>query len=82
MRRVTVKRMWQGNISEEFPEQGVFFEDKGIVINVDPYGAIDVYRATPIYGTDVVVVAQHAERLNDDNTEDFVIDLILSGGAK
>lgn len=79
MRRVIVKRMWQGEISEEFPEQGVYFDDKGVVINVDPYGAIDVYRATPIYGTDEVVIAQHAERLNADNTEDFVINLIMGG---
>lgn len=81
MRRVVVKSMWRGEVQHQFPEQGVFFDDKGLVINVDPYGAIDIYRATPIKGTDVVIVAENAERLNDDNTEDLVIDLIL-GGAK
>lgn len=80
MKRVTVKRMYNGEVDHEFPETGVFYEDRGVVISVDsPSGGIEISYAKPLEGEkDVVVVEQYSKDLADN--QEFVIDLILSGG--
>jgi hypothetical protein len=80
MKRVTVKRMYNGEVVHEFPEAGVFYEDYSVVISVDsPSGGIGINYAKPLEGEkDVVVVEQYADDLAENH--ELVIDLILSGG--
>ncbi|MFE4524012.1 hypothetical protein ACFRCQ_18200 [Cytobacillus firmus] len=79
-RKVTVKYIWQGEICEEFPDKGVYYEDRGLVIRCDKWGEVAIYHAEPIEGEDVVIVAEGADSLLEDN-QDFFLDLIMSGGA-
>ncbi len=83
MRKVTVEQYFKGEVDGEFPNVGVLYEEKGIVIVVDPYGLIEIYTAHkhPIKGEGYVVIDPQEENLNSDNPE-YVINLILSGGMK
>lgn len=77
MKRVLVKRVYEGVIDNEWPEQGVYFEDKGVVIICDPYGEVDLRKCKPVDGEDVVLVSPHGESLLTDNPELF-IGLVMS----
>lgn len=79
-RKVTVKNIWRGEVCEEYPEQGVYYEDHGMVIRCDQWGAVEVNYAKPVEGTDVVLVAQGAEDLHLDNA-DLFIKLLMTGGT-
>jgi hypothetical protein len=74
-RKVTVKHMFQNEIDSEFSDIGVFYDDCGIVISCDENGLVEVYKATPIEGSDVVLVNEGAKDLTADNPE-LVIGLI------
>jgi hypothetical protein len=78
IRRVVVKRMYNGEVVHEYPEAGVFYEDHGVVISVDsPSGGIAINYAKPLEEeTDVVVVEQYAEDLADN--QEYVVSLIMS----
>jgi hypothetical protein len=52
-----------------------FFDACGIVISCDENGLVEVYKATPLDGTNVVIVNEDAEDLASDNPE-LVIGLI------
>lgn len=78
MKKVTVKRMFNGEVDNEFSDAGVYYEDRGVVISVDQFGLIEVFNAKPVEGEDVVIIEQDAECLTNDNPK-FVIDLILNG---
>jgi hypothetical protein len=56
----------------------VFYEDCGIVISCDENGLVEVYNATPVKGSDVVLVKEGLKDLSANNPE-FVINLILGG---
>lgn len=79
-REVTVKRMFQGEVCEEYPDKGVYYSDRGKVIVCDQWGAVTIHHATPVEGEDVVIVAEGAEDLLEDNQALF-IGLIMFGGA-
>ncbi|WP_394136894.1 hypothetical protein [Cytobacillus oceanisediminis] len=79
-RKVIVKYIWRGEVCEEFPDKGVYYEDRGLVIRCDQWGEVKIYQAEPVEGTDVVIVAEHADDFLEDN-QDFFLDLIMSGGA-
>lgn len=79
-REVTVKYIWRGEVCEEYPDRGVYYEDRGMVIRCDQWGSVAIHHATPVEGEDVVIVAERAEELLEDNQALF-IDLIMSGGA-
>ena len=78
IREVTVNYIWQGEICTDFPDRGVFYENTGMVIRVDPYGEVAVYDAKPVEGTNVVVVEEGADDLLSDNP-DLFIGLVMSG---
>ncbi|NYE07304.1 hypothetical protein F4694_004089 [Bacillus niacini] len=81
MRRVTVKHYFKNEIDHEWPNIGVFFEERGIVIQVDEYGLVELFEAKMMEGSDdVVLVKEGAEDLSSDNPE-FVVNLII-GEAK
>jgi hypothetical protein len=74
-RKVTVKHTFQNEVSEDFSDIGVFYDDCGIVISCDENGLVEVYKATPIEGSNVVLVNEDAKDLSSDNPE-LVIGLI------
>jgi hypothetical protein len=78
MKQVTVKRMFNGEVDNEFSDAGVFYPNQGVVISVDQFGLIEVFNAKPVEGEDVVILEQDAECLANDNPQ-FVIDLIMNG---
>ncbi|MEH6992620.1 hypothetical protein V7075_07880 [Neobacillus drentensis] len=79
MRRVTVKHMFQNEISHDWPNIGVFFEERGIVLQVDENGLIEIFEAKMMEGSDnVVLVEEGAEDLSEMDP-DFVVNLILGG---
>ncbi|WP_088072390.1 hypothetical protein [Gottfriedia luciferensis] len=80
MRRVTVEHYVQGEVSNEYPDMGVLYENDTVIV-VDPYGLIEIYTAHPhpTKGDDFVVIDPHEENLNGENQE-FVVNLILNGG--
>lgn len=79
-KKVTVKYMFKGEISTEFPDKGVFYPDRGLVLSCDSFGAVSIYHAKPVESEDAVIVAEGAEDLLNDNA-DLFIDLVMSGGA-
>jgi hypothetical protein len=80
MRRVVVKHIFNNEISHDWPNIGVFFEERGIVLQVDENGLVEIFEA--MEGSDnVVLVEEGAKDLSEMNPE-FVSELILSGGAK
>ncbi|OHX42349.1 hypothetical protein [Cytobacillus oceanisediminis] len=79
-REVTVKDIWQGEVCEEYPEKGIYYEDHGKVIRCDQWGAVSINYAKPVEGTDIVLVEERAKDLLEDNQALF-ISLIMSGGA-
>ncbi|MDK7669296.1 hypothetical protein [Cytobacillus oceanisediminis] len=81
MRQVTVNYEFQGEVSADFPDKGVFYADRGLVLRCDPYGEVAIHHAKPIDGTDVVVVAEGADDLLNDNP-DLFIELVMGGAAK
>jgi hypothetical protein len=79
MRQVTVKHFFQGEISHDWPNLGVFFDERGIVMQVDENGLIKIYEAKVMEGSEnVVLVEEGAEDLSDMNPE-FVVNLITGG---
>jgi hypothetical protein len=81
MKRVTVIHIFQNEISHDWTNSGVFFEERGIVIQVDENGLVEIFEAKMMDGSDdVVLVEEGAKDLSADNPE-FVISLII-GGAK
>jgi hypothetical protein len=80
MRQVVVKHYWQGEVDHEFHDLGVYFEEQGVVMQVDENGLVEFYYAKPLEGhEDAVVIEQGLNDLGTDNPQ-FIIDLILSGG--
>lgn len=80
MRQVTVNYEFQGEVCGDYPDKGVFYADRGLVLRCDPYGEVAIHQAKPVEGEDVVIVAEGAEDLLSDNP-DLFIELIMSGGA-
>jgi len=78
MKQVLVKQVYNGVIDNEWPEMGVYFEDKNVVIICDPYGSVDVRSCKPVEGEDVVLVSPYGESLLTDNPE-FFIGLVMGG---
>lgn len=81
MKQVIVNYKFQGEICTDFPDKGVFYADRGLVLRCDPYGEVAIHRAEPVEGADVVVVAEGADDLLNDNP-DLFIELVMSRGAK
>lgn len=80
MRKVRVLYRWEGVAADDFTDQGVFYEDRGMVLRCDKWGEVAINYATPVEGTDDVIVEQGAEELLSDNA-DLFIELVMSGGA-
>jgi hypothetical protein len=79
MKKVTVKHVFQNEISHDWPNVGVFFEERGIVLQVDENGLIEIFEAKMMEGSDnVVLVEEGAEDLSEMDP-DFVVNLILGG---
>jgi hypothetical protein len=79
MRKVTVYRFFQGEISYDWPNLGVFFDERGIVMQVDENGLIEIFEAKAMEGSeDVVLVEAGADDLSEMNPE-LVVNLILGG---
>jgi hypothetical protein len=79
MRRVTVKHIFKNEISHDWPNIGVFFEERGIVLQVDENGLVELFEAKMMEGSDnVVLVEEGAKDLSEMNPE-FVVNLIIGG---
>ena len=79
MIKVIVKHYWQGEVDHEFHDLGVYYEEHGIVLQVDENGLIEFYYAKPLEGhEDTVVVIEGAEDLSHENPQ-FIINLLTSG---
>ena len=79
MRQVTVYHFFQEEVDQEWPNLGVFFDERGIVMQVDENGLIEIHEAKVMEGSDnVVVVEEGAKDLSEMNPE-FVVNLILGG---
>jgi hypothetical protein len=79
MKKVIVKHIFQNEISHDWDNAGVFFEERGIVIQVDENGLVELFEATMMEGTDnVVLVEEGAQDLSEMNPE-FVVNLIIGG---
>jgi hypothetical protein len=79
MRRVTVKHIFQDEISHDWPNLGVFFEERGIVLQVDENGLVELYEAEMMEGSDnVVLVEEGAKDLSEMNPE-LVVTIIIGG---
>jgi hypothetical protein len=78
MRKVIVKHIFKNEIVDDYSDIGVFYEDRGIVISCDPFGLIEVFNATPVENSDIVLVEENANCLATDNPV-FPIELILGG---
>jgi hypothetical protein len=79
MIRVTVKHIFKNEICNEWPNIGVFFEERGIVLQVDENGLIEIFEAKMMEGSDnVVLVEEGAKDLSEMNPE-FVVNLIIGG---
>lgn len=81
MRQVTVNYEFQGEICGDYPDKGVFYADRGLVLRCDPYGEVAIHHAKPIEGTNAVLVAEGADDLLNDNP-DLFIELVMGGAAK
>lgn len=80
MRQVTVNYEFQGEVCSDFPDKGVFYADRGLVLRCDPYGEVAIHQAKPVEGEDVVIVSEGADDLLNDNPGLF-IELVMSRGA-
>jgi hypothetical protein len=79
MKRVTVKHIFKNEICHEWPNIGVFFEERGIVLQVDENGLIEIFEAKMMEGSDnVVLVEEGAKDLSEMNPE-LVVNLIIGG---
>jgi hypothetical protein len=79
MKKVTVKHIFQNEISHDWPNLGVFFEERGIVIQVDENGLVEIFEAEMMEGSDnVVLVEEGAKDLSEMNPE-LVVNLIIGG---
>jgi hypothetical protein len=79
MIRVTVKHIFQNEISHDWSNIGVFFEERGIVLQVDENGLVELFEAKFMEGSDnVVLVEEGAQDLSEMNPE-FVVNLIIGG---
>jgi hypothetical protein len=74
-RKVIVKYIFQNKIVDDYSDIGVFYDDCEIVISCDQNGLVQVYKATPMEGSSVVLVDEGAKDLSSDNPK-LVIDLI------
>lgn len=74
-RKVIVNYIFQNEIVEDYSDIGVFYEDCGIVIACDQNGLVEAYKATPIKGSNVVLVNNGAKNLASDSPE-LMIGLI------
>ncbi|MEH7119070.1 hypothetical protein V7128_16890 [Neobacillus vireti] len=80
-RKVTVKHIFQNEVDHDFSDIGVFYDDCGIVVSCDQFGLVEVYKATPVEGSNVVLVDEGAKDLSSDNPE-LVIGLIAGDIVK
>jgi hypothetical protein len=79
MKRVTVKHIFQNEIGHDWPNVGVFFEERGVVMQVDENGLVELFEAKMMEGSDnVVLVEEGAKDLSEMNPE-LVVNLILGG---
>jgi hypothetical protein len=79
MRKVIVKHIFQNEISHDWDNLGVFFEERGIVLQVDENGLVELFEAKMMEGSEnVVLVEEGADDLSEMNPE-FVVNLIIGG---
>jgi hypothetical protein len=82
MRRVTVKHIFQDEIVHDWPNLGVFFEERGIVIQVDENGLVELFEAKMMDGSDNVVLVEYGAKDLSEMNPELVVNLITSGTAK
>ena len=81
MREVIVMNIVDGNIEYEYPDIGIYYDDREMVVVCDKEGLIEVFNAKPVENSDIVLVEEWAPRLNENNPT-LVIELLLIGGME
>jgi hypothetical protein len=80
-RKVTVKHIFQDEIVHDWPNLGVFFEERGIVLQVDENGLVELFEAKMMDESDNVVLVEYGAKDLSEMNPQLVVNLI-AGGTK